>query len=269
MTDLGLPGDDHDLERHLARLATDAVFPATPDFAMPHTAAPAEKRAPVLKTPAWWKVALAGSALLVAVTLAIPDTREAMADWLGFPGIQIEIGDRVGDPPPTVTSIGGSLLLGRATTFLEAEAMAGFDVVMPTAVLDGADPEVYLNSFQGAPVVSLLYPASKELPEIGETGVGLLLMQIDASGNTSMFITKRAVAETPPRPVTVDGGDGMWIQGGVLMIDAGDPFWTYQRRSGNVLVWERDRITYRMESNLPVDDAIAIAESLVPIKGAS
>jgi len=92
-------------------------------------------------------------------------------------------------------------------------------------------------------------------------------MQIDASGNTSMFITKRASAESPPRPVTVDGAAGMWIQGGVLMIDAGDPFWTYQRRSGNVLVWERGGITYRMESNLPLDDAIAIAESLEPIEG--
>lgn len=60
----------------------------------------------------------------------------------------------------------------------------------------------------------------------------------------------------------------MWIQGGVLMIDAGDPFWTYQRRSGNVLVWEQGDITFRMESNLPLDDAIAIAESLEPIEGA-
>lgn len=168
-----------------------------------------------------------------------------------------------------MTSIGGSLLLGEATTLQEAEATAGFDLVVPAAGLDGVAPEVYRNSFQGSPVVSLLYPAWNRLPAIGETGVGLLLMQIDASGNTSMFITKRAVAETPPRPVTVDGGDGMWIQGGVLMIDAGDPFWTYQRRSGNVLVWEQDGITYRMESNLPLDDAIAIAESLEPVEGTS
>jgi len=103
------------------------------------------------------------------------------------------------------------------------------------------------------------------LPAIGDTGVGMLLMQIDASGNTSMLIGKRASAESPPRPVTIDGAKGLWIQGGVLMADAGDPFWTYARRSGNVLVWEAGGVTYRMESNLPLNDALAIAESLQPV----
>ena len=97
----------------------------------------------------------------------------------------------------------------------------------------------------------------------------MLLMQIDASGNTAMLLGKRASAEFPPQPVMVGGADGLWIQGGVLMIDAGDPFWTYQRRSGNVLVWEEGGITYRMESNLSRDDAVAIADSLAPVEESS
>lgn len=258
------PGEFDDLERELARLAGDVAFPPTPSFALP--APPhATRRVRQLAPRGWWRAGLAAAVLLLVTTLAVPEARQTLAGWLGFPGIRIEIGDQADDPPPTVTTIGGSLLLGEAATFEEAAAAVNFELAVPRTGLEDIEPEVYLNQFQDAPVVSLLYPASNELPGIGETGVGLLLMQIDASGNTSMFITKRASAESPPRPVAVDGGDGMWIQGGVLTIDAGDPFWTYERRSGNVLVWEQDGITYRMESNLPRDDAIAIAESLAPL----
>ncbi len=261
------PGEFGDLERELSHLGGDVTFPPTPVFSFPATSPDAGGRVHGFVAIASWKAGLAVAALLIAITLALPDARQALADWIGFPGIRIEIGDRAGDPPPTVTSIGGSLLLGEAATLEGAASAVEFDLAVPGAGLEGVYPEVYLNTFKDAPVVSFLYPASNELPEVGDTGVGMLLMQIDAAGNTSMFMTKRASAESPPRPVTVDGAAGMWIQGGVLMIDAGDPFWTYQRRSGNVLVWERGGITYRMESNLPLDDAIAIAEYLEPIKG--
>jgi len=259
-----MPGDNQDVERDLAWLATDAIFPPTPAFTMPRTAVSARNRGPFPVRTSWWKAGLAAAGLLVATTVAVPDTREAVADWLGFPGIRIEIGDRAGDPPPTVTSIGGSLLLGEPATLDRAGERVSFEIVAPIMLAD-VSPEVYLNRFQGTSAVSLLYPASDDLPVIGDTGVGMLLMQIDASGNTSMLIGKRASAESPPRPVTIDGAKGLWIQGGVLMADAGDPFWTYARRSGNVLVWEAGGVTYRMESNLPLNDALAIAESLQPV----
>lgn len=258
------PGEFDDLVRELSRLADDITFPPTPVFSFPVASSALGKRVPTIP-PIAWKAGLVAATLLIASMLALPDARHALADWIGLSGIRIEIGDRPDDPPPTVTTIGGSLLLGEAATLEGAASAVEFELVAPSAGPEGVEPEVYLNHFEGAPVVSLLYPASNELPGIGETGVGLLLMQIDAAGNTSMFITKRASAESPPQPVTVDGAAGMWIQGGVLMIDAGDPFWTYRRRSGNVLVWERGGITYRMESNLPRDDAIAIGESVEPI----
>lgn len=259
------PGEFDDLELELSHLAGDVTFPPTPEFSFPATSPDAGGRVHKLGSMASWKAGLAAAVLLLVTTLAVPDTRQALADWTGFPGIRIDIGDRADDPPPTVMSIGGSLLLGEAATLEGAASAVEFELVAPGASLEGIEPEVYLNTLQGVPVVSFLYPASNRLPGIGDTGVGLLLMQIDAAGNTSMFMTKRAIAESPPQPVTVDGGAGMWIRGGVLMIDAGDPFWTYQRRSGNVLVWERGGITCRMESNLPLLDTLAIAESLVPM----
>ena len=263
MSELRFPGEFDALERQLTHLAEDVTFPPTPVFTIPVatiTILPTTHR----RRMHWLLAGLAAALILIATTLAIPDSRHAVADWFGFPGIRIEIGDREGDPGPTVTSIGGSLLLGQETTLEAAQAEVAFPVLVPAFGVDGAVPEVYLNRIEEAPVVSLLYPASTELPEIGSTGVGLLLMQIDASGDTSIMIVKRASGETAPLPVTINGNSGLWIQGGMLMTDAGDPFWTYQRRSGNVLVWEQDGITYRMESNLPLSEAIVIAESLEP-----
>ena len=239
MTDAQIPGEFDVLERDLSFLAEDVTFPITPVFSFPASTVAV---APIIRPSSmWWKVGLAAAVLLLAATLAFPAPRHALASWFDFPGIRIEIGNRDDDPPPTVTSIGGSLLLGTPVTLDEASERAGFPVMLPNHALTDAEPEVYLNSFQGAPVVSLLYPASNDLPSIGSTGVGLLLMEIDASGDTSIMIVKRATGETPPQSVTIDGNFGLWVQGGVLLTDAGDPFWTYQRRSGNVLVWEAGR----------------------------
>jgi hypothetical protein len=270
MTDRERNAGFDDLERHLALLADDVAFPATPSFDLALTTSPSGREAPPpaprrLPTRAW-QAGLAAAVVLLLTTLAIPTTRETLGSWFSFPGIRIEVGDRGDDPSPTVTSIGDSLLLGNATPLEEASERAGFPVLVPASGLVAEAPEAWLNNVQGTAVVSLLYPATDDLPSIGTTGVGLLLMQIDAGGETGMFIVKRATGETPPQPVVVNGQQGLWVQGGVLMTDAGDPFWTYLRRSGNVLVWEQDGITYRMESDLPLEDALAIAESLTPVE---
>jgi hypothetical protein len=290
-----------DLDRSLALLAEDVMFPDTPRFdsafamlsdqavtwngdhpstlqdtagkhGLPHPIGAETSsatlrsrgsgRVPRSGTARW--VAVAAAALLVA-TLALPVTRDALATWFDIPGIRIEFGDEPGDPGPTVTTIGGSLLLGEETTLAEARDQVGLPRLIPGGRLAGIVPEVYRTSYQGVPVVSLLYPASAGLPEIGTTGVGLLLMAIDDDGSSVVPIAKRATGETWPLTVMVNGQEGFWIEGGVLTVDAGDPFWTYERRSGNVLIWRQDGITYRMECALPLADALALAESLVAV----
>lgn len=263
MTEWGTMEDE--LEHDLARLAGNVPFPPTPDFAIPN-AGTAGHRPARIGPDRWWMAGLAATLILLVTAVVIPPSRDALADWLGFPGIRIEIGNRDDDPPPTVTSIGGSLLLGEPVTLDRAREAARFELVMPGGELGQTAPEVYLNeALPGGQIISFLYPASGSLPAIGTTGVGLLLMQVDAANDTDIMIAKRASAESPLLPVTVDGANGLWIKGGVLMTDAGDPFWTYLRRSGNVLVWERGGVTYRLECSLPLNDALAIAESLQPI----
>lgn len=248
-----------DLERQLLHLGEDVRFPPTPAFSLKSRPAVPPSR----MIPAWWRAGLAAAAALVLLALVVPEARQAVGSWLGVPGIRIEIGDQDDDPSPVVTSIGGSLLLGQPATL--AEVNQEFPVALPGGALAAVDPEIYLNRFEGQPVVSLLYPASETLPAIGTTGVGLLLMQVEASGDTPLMMVKRAAVDASPLPVTVNGQEGFWIAGGMLVTDAGDPFWSFARRSGNVLVWHEDGVTYRIESSLPLADALAIAGSLAPL----
>jgi hypothetical protein len=259
MTDWQHPNPDDWLEQDLQGLAREAIFPATPAFTMPRP----QVQPPLRPAHYWLQAGLAIAACVLAI-LVNPDVRHAAADLFGIPAIRIEFGDQSTDPPAEVTSIGGTLLLGQPATLEAASERFGGSILVPGGSLVGISPEVYVNQFQGVPVVSLLYPASDVVPEIGSTGVGLLIMAIDDDGSSRYLIAKRATGEMPPRTVSVNGSEGVWIEGGVLTVDTGDPFWTYQRRSGSVLVWYQDGITYRMESSLPLEAALDVAESLEP-----
>lgn len=70
--------------------------------------------------------------------------------------------------------------------------------------------------------------------------------------------------------VEVDGGRGYWIEGEAHRFflyregEGGEPRAEDYRLAGNVLLWERDGLTFRLESPLSRSEAIVIARSLRP-----
>lgn len=269
MTNAVPEGGPDDLERRLAQLRTDLVFPATPDFAAVFAVDSAgpfipSGRALTNVSRPFWKVLAVAAIAIGIVAFALPGTRATLASWFDFAGIRIEIGtdDRTLQSPPT--TIGGSLLLGPAVSIEDAAAVARFEIV---ALADDGivgEAETYLLERDGTVMVSLLYPPSAELPEVGTTGVGLLLMQIDSPGSDD-FLVKLVMNESPPVSVSVNGNDGAWVEGGTLTIEPVHQSGVFGRSSGNVLIWEENGVTYRMESSLTLPEALAIAESLRPI----
>lgn len=270
MTNQFNKGDQDALERHLARLRTDLVFPPTPDIAstlalndMPGRPEPSRSMA----TPGvpWSWTALAAAVVMIGLlAFAIPGTRSTLASWIGYPGIRIQVGTDEQVTPAPPTSIGGTLLLGRQVSIGEAAAAARFDIVAPTGDRITETPETYLLQRDDAVMASLLYPASGALPEIGRSRVGLLLMQIDSPESTAL-ITKRSMNEQSPVSVQVNGAQGWWIEGGILSVEPVYESGAFERSSGNVLIWEQGGVTYRMESALTMPDALALAESLQPL----
>jgi hypothetical protein len=259
-----------DLELGLRSLAgRDDLFPTTPDIASGFAGQisveqPARRRDLRL-------VAILALIVLAAIAtaLAVPASRTAIADFFGIEGIRIEFHGDAPEVPATPTSIGGSLLLGEEVTMAEASDAAPFAVVAPADDATGEPDEVYLNRRSGATVVGLLWQATDALPEIGDTGVGMLLLEIEADADDELFV-KKIVGGGDFATTTIDGSMGFWIQNGVLAVEPvegllHDLLGPEARRSGNVLIWSDGEVTYRLETSLPMADAVRIAESLSPV----
>lgn len=261
-----------DLERSLRSLADrDDLFPATPDIAA-GVAAQIGRLRPARRVE-WRMVAVVALVVLAALTaaLAIPRSRSAIADFFGIKGIRIErdAGD-VPNVPATPASIGGSLLLGERTTLDGAADRAPFAISLPAGGAAGPPDEVWLNRRGGATVVGLVWSASGELPEVGDTGVGMLLLEIGTDDDDEIFI-KKMVAGGEAEMASVHGRMGLWIENGVLAVAPVEglmlePLGPAVRRSGNVLIWSDGEVTYRLETSLPRAEAVRIAESLRPAR---
>lgn len=270
------------LEQQLRSLGDrDGLFPETPEIASDiaglirsRDPEPTSRRLGLSLDRPLRVAALVALALLAAlvVALSVPTTRTAIADFFGLEGIRIEFGqdDDNADLPGTPVSIGGSLLLGERSTMDEVARTVPFDVVLPADDAAGEPDEIYLNQRSGVIVVGLLYEASDELPEIGSTGVGMLLLEIDSPKADIFFVKKTVVGGGEVEMTSINGSTAYWIEDGVLTVAPIeglmlDPPGMDSRRSGNVLIWSDGAVTYRLETDLPITDAVRIAGSLAPV----
>jgi len=251
------------LEERLSRLSGELRFPPTPDVAGSIGQALPERRFPRRPRRRYAMPAIAIAALMIVAFL--PGPRHALADLFGLPGIQISIGERgtTGEQP---ISIGSSLLLGEKTTLREAQDRVPFPILVPAPPgMPNAD-ETWLRDTGDVVAVSLIYRPGPDLPEIGATGVGMLLMEI-RSPEEAPFLAKRALGHGSLAVVSVDGEEAFWVDRGELVVLSGDIIDpdAAARRSGHVLIWSDGETTFRLETSLDQATAIAIAESLEPI----
>jgi len=257
--------EDGSLELALALLGEDVVFPETPDLAAAFRTQVQEIPRP-RPIPVWrWQFASLAAILVVALVFSIPGARSTVAGWLDLGGIRIEIGGDEGGPDDAPSSLGGELFLGRQVSLEEAQSHVSFEVLVPYRPSLVEEPEIYRDHRDGTAVISVLYPASETLPSIGDTGVGLLLMQFDPVGDSEAYVKRATGDDSSPEFVMVNGSWGAWIEDGSLAIPPASNRAGAERPSGHVLIWEQGGTTIRMETNLRLDEALAIAASLTPI----
>jgi hypothetical protein len=264
------------LERALNRLGGGLAFPPTPDLAASvRTEIAARGGRPVPAEPAPFPVrrVLAIAAILVLLLagamLGLPGVRSAVADRLGLSGIDIEIVDRDEEPTPIPTSAGANLLLGERVSLEDAEARAGYDVIVPTAL--GSPDEVYLRMLSSGPMVTLLYLPREGLPVTAESGVGALLMQFPANKRPGDLAKRVSMGVGYVAEVDLGEREAFWITGESQLVLDQDPSDTFEdliaRGSANVLLWETHGLTFRLETGLIRSEALAIAESVVASEG--
>ena len=195
--------------------------------------------------------------LLVGPFFFSPALREAAAAFFGVGGVEIEVTERPTDAPLVAPDLGAQSDL----TAIQAEV--NFDIRVPEVL--GAPDRVYLDRSTGADVVSLVYEPRGDLPEAKETGVGLLIMEFEGSV-PGAFIKKTAGVDSRLRLVDLDGRTAYWVSGAphpILYRDAdGEVRESTARLAANTLLFSSGGLTIRIEGDIPLGRALAIARSL-------
>jgi hypothetical protein len=286
-----------DLERALTGLADSLEFPGEDTIAARVTArlarpvvVPFGRRPAVRK---WLAVAAAAVVVVGLVLAGSPRARRAVADLLGIGGIEIQTSSTAGSTATTAaavstaampaavaspaTSVGstsapatfppdaapGPLELGAPIGVEEGAARLGIPAPVPAAL--GPPAAAYFGSPPAGGKLSLVWPPSATLPPTQVPEVGALLTVFRASVDEGYFL-KVLGPETTYERVTVGAQPAVWLAGEphTFLYRASDGQIREEalRLAGDTLIWTAGPFTYRLESALDREAAIAVAESV-------
>jgi hypothetical protein len=198
-------------------------------------------------------------AAVVAALLVLPAPRQAIADRLGIGAVRIVHTELPGPPA------GSQYTLGRQVSLDEARQVARRAIEGP-AVL-GRPSSVFVGEPSPASV-SLVWKPRDGLPEVRDTGVGLLLTDIPGTLDAEL-VQKMIRSGTTLESVLVGEAPGFWISGSpheVLYLDPnGEPRVDTTHLATNTLLWTVAGVTFRLESGLDRAAAIDLATQLAPL----
>lgn len=271
-------------EEHLKRVVQRFQYPSTPDVAGAvmerleggsRPRARAERHRSIQLRSAWVVTGLL--VLALAVLFAVPDVRAEIIRFFqvgvvrifpsaptqtaepsvpqlpttatpiaDFPGTATPASDS-NEPRHTVTISG----LAGETSLFNARGSLPFPIRLPAYPTDLGRPDrVFLQEEGGMVILVWTDPADSEYARLS-------LHEISPGTVVLSKYQPRVIQET-----RVDGNYAVWVQGPYLVqLNSGS--YVFRRTvEGNTLIWEEDEITYRLESNLTLEETIRIAESL-------
>jgi hypothetical protein len=270
---------DEAWEARLRETARAFVYPAMPDLAgsLRQRLRTESRPRAALYRRGWVWAALLGLAILGGL-LSVPQVRAAVAEFLQIGVIRIFLSEPTPtpsptSPPPLATPAGRAatpspvptpspiptpltsvLELAGETTLAEAQEQAGFPIRLPAYPAELGPPDRVFLQDLGGPVVILVWLASDQ-PE----RVRLSLHQL-GRGAMAEKGNPGLIEET-----TVHGQRAIWAEGPyVLQFRRGNRVDYDLRRlvEGHVLIWTEGDLTYRLETELPLAEAVRVAESL-------
>lgn len=207
------------------------------------------------RLPLRWAVAAAVAAGLL-LTAAWPPARRAVADLLGIGAVDISA------EPFEPGTLDGSWASGlQPATPAQAAAHAGVEVGRLDPERFGEPAAVLITEPGLGRAAVLVYAAGDALPEAAAPGVGALL-----TTTRGELVLGKLLGSAGYEQVAVGGSTGVWISGPAHEVFWFDDEGQFQRDTarlaGNTLVWQKGDVTYRLESALDRDAAIAAAEQL-------
>ncbi len=219
-------------------------YPPTPDIAA--RLRPQRRRIGVRRVA---QIAAVLLIALVATLMAVPEIRAQVLALFHIGAVEVIVTTATppaqfngGDLPASVLDFPG------ATTLDDARQHFGYPIPLPSAL--GVPDRVYLIQALH-PIVVLAW-----LDSGGAVDLSLHLLP------TESYALK--MTSGTPQPEQVNGADALWIPGShgyMLMVGPDQP--RMRTVPSSALVWQAaDGITYRLETNRSLDDALRVANSI-------
>lgn len=241
-----------DLETRLTELGGRWDPPATPDLvadvvARRRAAAPTRRPRPRRSL-----IALAASLATIGALAAIAPARNAILDFFDIGGVRV-VTTTTPAPPPRPAPSPAS---GRPVTLDAARAQAPFALRVPTLL--GLPDRVVVTYPPEDGAYTFTWTRA---PEVADAALSLTQLRGELIARKVVDPTVTTVQE-----VDVDGAPGFWFSGGPHTfgyVDATGAFLTETTRAvGDLLIWERSGVTYRIEGARSQADALRVAASL-------
>lgn len=246
--------DDVNLDRLIDRAVAVTVYPPTPalrDRVMSAISAPAAAPARSGRRAAWALASVGFVAMSLAILLALPASRSAIAALFGVDGIKIE---RLPTPAPGVTptplpTSSAPASIATPVSLDEAQRRIGFRPASPRGSGDPA--AVYVRTYAQGESVAILDYAAYDIWEMRPR-------EVRFGKGVPEGVT---VADT-----AVGGRPAYWIEGGshvaYLFGETGPIPGSERAVAVATLIWRTDFALYRLETALSQPDAIRVAETL-------
>lgn len=285
------PSERDRIERNLEELGSRVEYPATPNLAsavrqhldedpVQHPARSGLPRPPFF-SPRW-----AAAIVVLVVVVSLPLLSQSARDTVsgifmsegasggaassGAGGEAAPPDERAGSDgtvseaasdassSPDAAATGAGKEFGALLTLEQAQERLDGQLVLPRALDLGEPEEVYAIGETRSEGVAVVYVRRASLPSVGDTGAGLVLVEIP--GDLRSVYPGGDLGEIAGvEETTVKGGRGYWAPGGE---ELPTPLDRSVHPTANVLIWEQGGLVLRLETELPRGEAVWLAESV-------
>lgn len=276
------PEQPDDFAGEIGRIARGFAYPPTPDLTAGLFSQPPHKISRgwlPSGLPARIALVLLALVIVFSALLSVPTVRAQILEYLQVGVVRIFFATDIPAPTPTPGENVLPALPGEAagaplvvtatplataapqaaatlpgkTTLEQARRALDYELSLPGYPPDLGEPDEVYVLRAGTPVIVLVWLEPDDLQ------AARLSLYVLPPGN---LLAKKQVSSATP--TTLNGGEAFWLEEPhplELYDDQGQPVIS-RYVSQHVLIWFTDHLTYRLESNLSLAEAIRVAESI-------